>query len=378
MVRLVHSADWQIGMTRHFLTPESQSRYSEARLESIRRTAELATREACDFVVVSGDVFESNQLDRRVASRALDAMASFEVPVFLLPGNHDPLLSAGSVWDSPTFVDRCPANVVVLRNGTPVPVPGCNAEVVGAVWHSKGPSGDLVAETVALLEPASGVRVLVGHGAIDVGNRDQTRSGLIALAGIEQAVRDGLIQYAALGDRHSVTDVGSTGRIWYSGTPLATDYDEAEPNQVLVVELDGQHCSVQRRRVGDWCFLERRFDFYGDASVSEVREWLDALADKRRSIVKLSFVGTVSLAVKARLDALLDEYSDLLAALEVPERHRDLAILADDEDFADLGLGGFVASTIADLKELASHSGEPGEAAQDALALLYRLSGAGL
>ena len=377
MVRFIHSADWQIGMTRHFLTPEAQSRYSEARLESIRRIAELATKEACDFVVVGGDVFESNQVDRQVVSRALDAIAVFDVPVFLLPGNHDPLQSAGSVWDSPTFLTRCPENVVVLRDTTPIQVPGCAAEVVGAVWHSKRPIGDLVAEAVAPLELARGVRVLVGHGAVDEGSPDQSSPSLIALAVIEQAVLDGRVQYVALGDRHSVTDAGQTGHIWYSGTPLATDYDEVEPNQVLVVELDGEHCSVERRQVGDWSFLEQRFDIRGDEDVDDVRRWLDELTDKRRSIVKLSFVGTVSLATKARLDALLDENSDLLAALEVWERHTDLVVLPDDEDFADLGLGGFVVSTIADLKELASQSSESGGAAQDALALLYRLSGAG-
>jgi DNA repair exonuclease SbcCD nuclease subunit len=377
MVRLIHSADWQIGMTKHFLTPEAQSRYSEARLESIRSIAELAIREACDFVVIGGDVFESNQLDRQVASRALDAMAAFNVPVFLLPGNHDPLLSAGSIWDSPTFLTRCPENVVVLRDTTPVQVPGCGAEVVGAVWHSKRPIGDLVAEAVAPLEPVSGARVLVGHGAIDEGSPDQTSPGLISLASIEQAVRDGRVHYVALGDRHSVTDAGQTGRIWYSGTPLMTDYDEVEPNHVLLVELEGEQCSVERKRVGDWTFLDQRFDIYGDEDVEEVRRWLDALTDKRRSIVKLSFIGTVSLGAKARLDNLLDEEGDLLAGLEVGERRTDLAVLPDDEDFADLGLGGFVVSTIADLKELASQSTETGAAAQDALALLYRLSGAG-
>ena len=154
MVRLIHSADWQIGLTRHFLTPEAQGRYSEARLDSIRQIADLATKESCDFVVVGGDVFESNQLDRQVVTRALDALASFQVPVFLLPGNHDPLLSAGSVWDSPTFLARCPANVVVLRNDTPVNVPGCDAEVVGAPWRSKRPIRDLVAQTLAPLEVA--------------------------------------------------------------------------------------------------------------------------------------------------------------------------------------------------------------------------------
>jgi DNA repair exonuclease SbcCD nuclease subunit len=218
---------------------------------------------------------------------------------------------------------------------------------------------------------------LVGHGAIDEGSPDQTSPGLISLASIEQAVRDGRVHYVALGDRHSVTDAGQTGRIWYSGTPLMTDYDEVEPNHVLLVELEGEQCSVERKRVGDWTFLDQRFDIYGDEDVEEVRRWLDALTDKRRSIVKLSFIGTVSLGAKARLDNLLDEEGDLLAGLEVGERRTDLAVLPDDEDFADLGLGGFVVSTIADLKELASQSTETGAAAQDALALLYRLSGAG-
>lgn len=377
MVRLIHSADWQIGLTRHFLTPEAQGRYSEARLDSIRQIADLATKESCDFVVVGGDVFESNQLDRQVVTRALDALASFQVPVFLLPGNHDPLLSVGSVWDSPTFLARCPANVVVLRNDTPVNVPGCDAEVVGAPWRSKRPIRDLVAQTLAPLEVAQRVRVLIGHGAIDQVSPDAGNPALISLSTAEAAVADGRVHYVALGDRHSFTELGRSGRIWYSGTPLVTDYDELAPNHVLLVELDGEGCTVEQRKVGDWAFLEQRFDLFGDEDIEEVRRWLDDLPNKRHSVVKLSFTGTVSLAAKARLDQLLDESEDLLAALEVWERHTDLAVLPDEEDFANLGLGGFVESTIEELKELATAESEKGETAQDALALLFRLAGGG-
>ncbi len=66
-----------------------------------------------------------------------------------------------------------------------------------------------------------------------------------------------------------------------------------------------------------------------------------------------------------------------LAALEVWERHTDLAVLPDEEDFANLGLGGFVESTIEELKGLATAESEKGETAQDALALLFRLAGGG-
>ncbi|MHB1975279.1 MAG: metallophosphoesterase family protein, partial [Acidimicrobiales bacterium] len=84
-MRFIHTADWQLGMTRHFLSDEAQARYSEARLEAIVSIAGLARSEGCSFVVVGGDVFESNLLDRQVVVRSLDAMRSFDVPVYLLP-----------------------------------------------------------------------------------------------------------------------------------------------------------------------------------------------------------------------------------------------------------------------------------------------------
>ena len=375
MVRFIHSADWQIGMTRHFLSPEAQSRYSEARLEAIRRIAELAARESCDFVVVAGDVFESNLLDRQVVVRALDALATVEVPVFLLPGNHDPLLSAGSLWDSPSFLGRCPPQVVVLRDDRPVAVPGCAAEVVGAVWPTKRPVEDLVARALSRLEPIESARILVGHGAIDEQSPDAGNLSLISLARADQAIRDGLVQYIALGDRHSVTEVGSTGRIWYSGTPLVTDYDEVAPNRILLVSLDVEECSVEQLEVGDWTFRQHRFDL--DDDVAGVDRWLEELPDKRRCVVKASFVGTLSLGAKVRLDQLLDEHRDLLAALEVWDRHTDLAVMPSEEEIGDPGFGGFVETTLEELKDLAGAGDDKAGTAQDALSLLFRLAGGG-
>ena len=36
MVRFVHTSDWQLGMTRHFLEGEAQARYTAARIDAIR------------------------------------------------------------------------------------------------------------------------------------------------------------------------------------------------------------------------------------------------------------------------------------------------------------------------------------------------------
>ena len=374
MIRFIHTADWQLGMTRHFLSAEERGRYDEARLDAVRAIGRLAHDTQCNFVVVSGDVFESNQSDRQVVARALDAMDSFDIPVFLLPGNHDPLTAAGSVWDSPTFVSKCPKNVVVVRESEPIQVRGCDAEVVGAPWRTKRPLEDLVATAASKLHAGGPVRVLIGHGAVDEGIRDSDNPALIRLPDAERLVEVHQVQYIALGDRHSVTEVGKTGRIWYSGTPLVTDYNEVEPNQVLVVELDGGNVHVEAHRVGEWQFLEKQFAVNNDSDVDDVAEWLESLGPARRHcVVKLGFVGTVDLTTKAHLDEVL-ESQDLLAALETWDLRTDLVVLPSDTDFADLGLGGFVSTTVDELRSLAQGDGPGSTVAQDALGLLFRLA----
>ena len=74
------------------------------------RSARWPPKTGAEFVVVAGDVFEHNQLDPRVVSQSLEAMRAIGIPVYLLPGNHDPL-DASSVYTSALFVAEQPANV---------------------------------------------------------------------------------------------------------------------------------------------------------------------------------------------------------------------------------------------------------------------------
>ena len=64
-MRFVHTADWQLGMTRHFLNSEAQPRYSAARRDVVAGLGPIAAETGAEFVVVAGDVFEHNQLAPR-------------------------------------------------------------------------------------------------------------------------------------------------------------------------------------------------------------------------------------------------------------------------------------------------------------------------
>jgi DNA repair exonuclease SbcCD nuclease subunit len=372
-------------MTRHFLAGEAQPRYSAARRDAVAGLRELAADVGAEFVVVAGDVFEDNQLAPQVISQSLEAMRAIGIPVYLLPGNHDPL-NAASVYTSALFADECPANVTVLdRPGIHVVRPGL--QIVAAPWRSKAPTTDLVAEVLRDLEalPADGItRVLVAHGGVDVLDPDPTKPSLIRLAGLEDALACGAVHYAALGDKHSVTDVGSSGRVWYSGSPEVTNYDDVEPDpgHVLVVDVDEtdprRPVSVDARRVGRWRFVTLHRPVDSSRDIADLDVNLDLMPDKDRTVLRLALIGSLTVTDRADLDACLDKYSRLFASLRVWDSHSDLAVIPADGEFTDLGIGGFAAAAVEELVEAARDGdGETAGDAQAALALLLRLTDGG-
>jgi DNA repair exonuclease SbcCD nuclease subunit len=375
-MRFVHTADWQLGMTRHFLNGEAQPRYSAARRDVVAGLGPLAAETGAEFVVVAGDVFEHNQLAPRDVSLSLEAMRAIGIPVYLLPGNHDPL-DASSVYTSALFVAECPDNVTVLdRAGVHEVRPG--VQIVAAPWRSKAPTSDLVGDALDDL-PADGVtRIVVGHGAVDIIDPGKDKASLIRLAAVEAALARGAVHYVALGDKHSRTEVGSSGRVWYSGAPEVTNYDdiETDPGHVLVVDIDEQdpaQVRVDARRVGTWRFVTLCQSVDNSRDIADLDINLDLMPDKERTVVRLGLTGSLTVTDKATLDACLDKYARLFAALTLWERNSEIAVLPADGEFDDLGIGGFAAAAVDELVATARSDGEDAADARAALALLLRL-----
>ncbi len=282
-------------------------------------------------------------------------------PVHCSPPSARPTSECSTAPESTRFVPVCRSS---RRRGDP-----------------KAPTTDLVAGVLEDL-PADGVtRVLVAHGGVDVLDPDPTKPSLIRLAGVEDALARGAIHYVALGDKHSLTEVGSTGRVWYSGSPEVTNYDdvEADPGHVLIVDIDeadpqrpvtveaprrrplairhaepGREQQPRHRRLG----LEPRS--HARQRPNGVAAGPDWLVDRHRP---------------CWLDACLDKYSRLFASLRVWDSHSDLAVIPADGEFSDLGIGGFAAAAVEELVETArAGDGDTAADAQAALALLLRLT----
>src|SRR5688572_14255589 len=100
VLKLLHTADWHLGRRFKAFTEEQETKLTRARLEVIERIFLLAERSSADAVLCAGDLFDvpcPPAVGREQRVELLRKRQWKNRPVFLLPGNHDPLVP-GSVW----------------------------------------------------------------------------------------------------------------------------------------------------------------------------------------------------------------------------------------------------------------------------------------
>jgi DNA repair exonuclease len=119
-MKFLHTADWQLGMKAAHVG-EVGARLREERLLAARRVVETAQVHSAQFILVAGDTFEDNGVDRVLVQKAADILAGSNIPVFIIPGNHDPF-TPGSVWEHPAW--KSAGSVQVLYEEQPVEIPG--------------------------------------------------------------------------------------------------------------------------------------------------------------------------------------------------------------------------------------------------------------
>jgi hypothetical protein len=237
-IRFLHTADWQLGMNAAH-TGRASSRVREARFRTAERLAELAREEKVDFAVLAGDTFENHAVSAADVERAAGILGSFPCPVYVLPGNHDPL-APGAVWNRPVW--EAARNVHIL--GEARPVEAGEAVLLPCPLRSRWSKEDPTAWIPAGLY-ADRIRVGIAHGAIETIPDAQHPIP----AGAATARR---LDYLALGDWHSLLrleDSQQVCRTAYSGTPEPTAFGERDSGQALIVEIDEPRAAPRLRAV---------------------------------------------------------------------------------------------------------------------------------
>lgn len=375
-IRFLHTSDLQLGMTRWFLDGEAQARFDEARIRTIDRLGEIASGHDCAFIVIAGDVFEHNSLNQRTTGRAVDALRRLPVPVYLLPGNHDPLV-ADSI-----FYRAQGEGIHVITDAEPIQVTAA-VELIGAPLTAKRATTDLVRHALEPLAPTDDIRIAVGHGQAESRSNDAAPDQ-IDLAFVEERLADGTIDYLALGDTHSTRAVGSSRRVWFSGAPETTDFHdltegteggEIDSGNALVVTVEKSSATeanveVEKVPVGQWTFEALTREVSSLEDVDEFLDTLRAYPHKETTVIKYALRGTLNVTATRRLEAGLEEWRPVFAALYERDRLMDLHLEPGADELTALDISGFASSALAELLDEA----EADPAARDAVNLMFRLT----
>ncbi len=375
IIRFIHTSDWHLGMTRHFFVGEAQERFTQNRIDGIREIGRLAEERHAAFVVVCGDVFDSNQVKKQTVLRALDAIRELPVPVYILPANHD-TFDPSSVYRGKTFLESCPDNLTIITDSRPIQVPGVDGvTLVGVPWFTKKPLEDLIDAVLERLEATDGIVICLGHGPVDTLIPDFDNPGMIRVSALEKRISDGQVQFVALGDRHSATSVGESGAIWYSGSHLPTSFTEDNSGKTLVVDLsEDEPPVVDQHSIGEWRFEDLLFDLNTDEDMDSFEQAIEEIAGKERVAVRAAFQGTLTLAHKARFDNLVSRYEEQFAAFQIWDRNTSLVVIPDVVDAETVGLSGYARDAWQELVTKAGSGGSEGDGATRALSLFYRIA----
>ncbi len=258
MVKFIHTADWQIGMRAAHVGVVAQQ-VRAARLAAGRRVIEAAQEFQADFIIVAGDTFEDNAVDRVLVQKVADLLASFGGPVYMIPGNHDPLVP-GSVWEHAAWQSH--ANLHVCSETQPLDI-GHAILYPCPLWekHSRK-------DPTHWIRASDDARMAIGmaHGTV-AGVSPETLDYPIAR---DAATRGGL-DYLALGHWHSFAEFPeATGcvRMAYAGSHETTKFGERDSGNVLLVEISerGAVPTLRAIRTGGliWKQLDEQVTDLGD------------------------------------------------------------------------------------------------------------------
>ncbi|MDA1275510.1 MAG: DNA repair exonuclease [Verrucomicrobia bacterium] len=356
----LHTADWQMGMRAESVGKMAE-RVREERLAAAQRVVQAARDHNAEMLLLTGDVFEDNAVDRLLVRKVGEVLRRFPGPVYVISGNHDPL-SPGSVWEHSVWKEA--GNITVFTKNEPLELNTCVLFPcpLREKYSSKDPTAWINAHDAT--KPA----IALAHGNVEgipSGEPDYPIPR-------DAATRRGL-DYLALGHWHSFArydDPNGECRMAYSGTHETTKFGERDSGNTILVEISrrGAPPTLTSIRTGglDWRTIEHSVAQL--SSLESLVQQLTEIAQPGSTLIRMHLDGILfpeDRDALKRLDEILTSRF-LFGALEAT----GLTPAPDGEGWIESLPAGTFRDAAQKLRALASQSSGTDQQAVASQALL--------
>lgn len=351
MLRLLHTADWQIGRQYSRVPADDAAPLAEARVTAVATIARLATEHKVDAVLVAGDVFDAQTVADRTIRKLFHALGGYVGPWLMIPGNHDAALSE-SVWTRASRLGVLPANLHLALQSKTFDFAAQGFIALMAPLTQRHTYNDLTEWFDQAEAPPGHIRIGVAHGSVlgvladDIDSANPIASDRAARARLD---------YLALGDWHGCKQIDS--RTWYSGTPEPDRFKDNAPGYALLVDIDAPGCEPRVTRLETGRFIWQSWD-QAVAVASDVDVFVGRLAGvTERDVLNIRLAGQIDLSGQQRLHEALGHAE--AKARSVQADLSALRLMPSDGDLAALHADGYLGEVIVELRD--RQSGPEGE-----------------
>jgi predicted MPP superfamily phosphohydrolase len=262
--RFLQLSDLHLGRPFTWLPPAIAEKRRAEQRDLLWRAVEAAIERRLDALLVVGDLFDGEIVDRETVARAVECVSQAGCPpVFIAPGNHDCYSRSTFYYDNRRLVaaGQAPWPEHVHIFATPAftarGVPGRDdVSVWGRCTDRNVDSSERVLAADRPDLAADRLQVLMLHGSQDGCLPPGKR--MTAPFSAAELLAWGA-DYAALGHYHRpsrIEDEDGVVRGAYSGSPIALALDETGPRTVQVVTVE--HTGLHRRVEIETLELDRR------------------------------------------------------------------------------------------------------------------------
>jgi DNA repair exonuclease SbcCD nuclease subunit len=329
-VKFIHTADLQLAKPYGSIQDETKRvLLQEKRLQVIEKIGKLANENNAAFVLIAGDMFDSNTPTKPVVSKTCSLIGAIKVPVYVIPGNHDHG-GKGGIWEQPFFLQEKQSlapNLTVLLEPSPLELD--TAILFPCPLLRRRESGDLTAWLRTIdtsVFPTNKPRIILAHGTTQDFSSGSSLDEEYSVTNFIDLARlpENEFDYIALGDWHGTKKVGN--KAWYAGTPEIDRFikgEENKPGHILIIEAARTTApNVEQIRTTEIDWYEMQFEFKDENSLAGFQSEIDQLigTSVTSHLLKLGLTGHLGLADFTKLESIIDVLESRLIRIKLDNK----------------------------------------------------------
>ena len=226
-IKIAHIADAHLGCAFADLDKSKRALRRQEIKMSFASAISTATKHGVNVILIAGDIFDNEYVDKETINFVKNTLNSVEIPVFIAPGNHDPYTMG--IYKS--LKDGLSENVTIFEN-TISKVSIDNVNIYGYGFDKDVLDASVLSDFTA---DDDVINIMVLH------------AGGMYNAITEEEIKNSRLSYLALGHTHNFSGVNKSGDTYwaYCGTHDGHGFDECGEKGILIGTVSKHKTEMQ-------------------------------------------------------------------------------------------------------------------------------------